>query len=194
MPNQCGPDAHVKSIKIAVGTTNKAKVQCVDMTSAKIFSPSMIITRAVEVASDVSAQPMSADETQQGALARATKALAAMPDADFGVGLEGGVEKIGDRWFECGWMCVIERSTGRVGWGSSARFEMSQKIMRKIIEEKKELAEVMDELTGETDVRSNLGAMGILTAGHLGRADAYSHGLMFAFAPFLSSREKYWDN
>ena len=190
-------------MRFAVGTTNKAKVACVVSTAEAIFSGTTIQVDAFEVASGVSSQPMSAAECQKGALQRATEALEksvvgkggeVCPAADFGVGLEGGVEKIGDRWFECGWMCVIERSTGRVGWGSSARFEMSQKIMHKIVNEGKELAEVMDELTGESDVRSNLGAMGILTAGHLGRAEAYRHGLLFAFAPFLSDRETYWDD
>jgi inosine/xanthosine triphosphatase len=184
---------------IAVGTTNKAKVVCVESTVKQLFGEShvgeSITVEPVEVASGVASQPMSAEESQQGALQRATLAIEQSGNqADFGIGLEGGVEKIGDRWFECGWMCVVERSSGRVGWGSSARFEMSQKIMRKILDEKKELAEVMDELTGQTDVRSHLGAMGILTDGHLGRAEAYRHGLIFAFAPFLSDRDKYWDN
>lgn len=183
-------------MRVVVGTTNKAKVACVVTTVETLFSGAHgpITVDAIEVASGVSSQPMSAEESQKGALERAQQAIEKSGNtADFGVGLEGGVEKIGDKWFECGWMCVVERSTGRVGWGSSARFEMSQKIMRKIIDEKKELAEVMDELTGETDVRSHAGAMGILTNGHLGRAAAYSHGLIFAFAPFLSDRDKYWD-
>lgn len=182
-----------REVIIAVGTTNKAKVKCVADTFARCFPQLQTTVLSTEVVSAVAAQPMSADESMQGAQHRANAALAQLPEAQFGIGLEGGVEKIGDRYFECGWMCVVERSTGRVGWGSSARFEMSSKIMRKLIDEKKELAQVMDELTGETDVRSNLGAMGILTAGHLGRAEAYSHGLMFALAPFLSDQGKYWD-
>lgn len=68
---------------------------------------------------------------------------------------------------------------------------MGPALMNPILNEKKELAEVMDALTGKTDVRSGLGAMGVLTAGHLGRAAAYEHGLIFALAPFLSEK-KYW--
>jgi hypothetical protein len=40
-----------------------------------------------------------------------------------------------------------------MGMGSSARFEISEKIIAKL-QQGKELAEVMDELTGKTDVRS----------------------------------------
>ena len=177
----------------AVGTANKAKIGCVEETVSRIWPKSQHTVLPTQIVSAVAAQPMSALESEEGAKHRAEEALRLNPDADFGVGLEGGVEKIGDKWYECGWMVVIEKKTGRLGVGSSARFEMSSKIMKGIIEEKKELAQIMDELTGETDVRSGLGAMGILTGGHLGRLEAYSHGLIFALAPFLSDKDKYWD-
>lgn len=175
----------------AVGTTNRAKAESVVSVVNKCFPGDSHDVRPVNVTSGVSDQPMSAEETQKGALNRAKAALDAVPEAHFGVGLEGGIEHIADRWFECGWMVVVERETGKCGVGSSARFEMSKTIMRPILEEGKELAEVIDMLTGETDVRSGLGAMGVLTAGHLGRAAAYEHGLMFALAPFLSD-PKFW--
>ncbi|KAG8344789.1 hypothetical protein TRVL_04378 [Trypanosoma vivax] len=136
---------------------------------------------------------MSAEESQRGAEHRAREALRLLPEANYGVGLEGGLEEISGKWFECGWMHVVERSTGRSGLGSSARFEMSNKLMQKILVEGKELATVIDELSGQTDVRSGQGAMGILTNSYLGRAEAYSHGLIFALAPFLSD-SKYWDD
>ncbi|KPI87384.1 hypothetical protein ABL78_3518 [Leptomonas seymouri] len=175
----------------AVGTTNRAKVECVVAVVNKCFPNVIHEVRAVNVNSGVTDQPMSAEETQRGAVNRAKSALDAIPEADFGIGLEGGLELIGGRWFECGWMSVVERKNGKCGIGSSARFEMSETLMSPILNEGKELADVMDELTGEKDVRSGLGAMGILTAGYLGRAAAYEHGLIFALAPFLSE-SKYW--
>ncbi|KAL7701351.1 Protein of unknown function DUF84 [Lotmaria passim] len=175
----------------AVGTTNRAKVECVVTVVNRCFPNDVHEVRAVSVNSGVTDQPMSPEETQAGAINRARAALDAVPEADYGIGLEGGLELIGKRWFECGWMSVVERKTGKCGIGSSARFEMSETLMRPILSEGKELAEVMDALTGEKDVRSGLGAMGILTAGFLGRAAAYEHGLIFALAPFLSE-SKYW--
>jgi hypothetical protein len=29
-----------------------------------------------------------------------------------GVGLEGGVQKVGDKWFESGWIAVVDRHVG----------------------------------------------------------------------------------
>ncbi|CBZ29219.1 conserved hypothetical protein [Leishmania mexicana MHOM/GT/2001/U1103] len=175
----------------AVGTTNRAKGESVVTVVNKCFPNETHEVRLCGVSSGVSDQPMSAEETQRGALNRAKAALEVTSDADYGVGLEGGIEHIAGRWFECGWMVVLERKTGKCGIGSSARFEMSETIMRPILNEGKELAEVIDNLTGEKDVRSGLGAMGVLTAGRLGRAAAYEHGLVFALAPFLSD-SKYW--
>ncbi|KAG5497623.1 hypothetical protein JKF63_03888 [Porcisia hertigi] len=175
----------------AVGTTNRAKAESVIAVVNKCFPQETHEVRLCSVNSEVSDQPMSAEETQKGALNRAKAALEAIPDADYGVGLEGGIEHIAGRWFECGWMVILDRRTGKCGIGSSARFEMREAIMGPILNEGKELAEVMDNLTGEKDVRSGLGAMGVLTAGHLGRAAAYEHGLVFALAPFLS-HSKYW--
>jgi inosine/xanthosine triphosphatase len=132
---------------------------------------------------------MSDMETMDGALNRAKAALRLNETADFGVGLEGGVHKLGDRWFESGWICAVDRQ-GRVGYGSSARFELAPKIIKRLMQGE-ELAEVMDDLSGKVDVRSGDGAMGLLTNGHLPRAEAYSHGVMFAFAPFVSP-DIYW--
>lgn len=92
-----------------------------------------------------------------GASNRAKAALERNPDAAFGVGMEGGLHKILGKWYECGWIAVVDRA-GKIGIGSSARFECSEKIMSEILKGK-ELAIVMDEITGLTDVRSNQGAM-----------------------------------
>lgn len=100
---------------------------------------------------------MSDEESITGALNRARASLAAHPEAQFGVGMEGGLQKLGDRWYECGWIAVVDK-TGKQGIGSSARFEISNVIITEILKGK-ELAQVIDELTGLHDVRSSLGAM-----------------------------------
>lgn len=33
-------------------------------------------------------------------------------DADYGLGMEGGLSRVGDQWFECGWMAVIDKKVG----------------------------------------------------------------------------------
>jgi inosine/xanthosine triphosphatase len=194
-------------MRFAVGTTNAAKLACVTSVVNQVFPVSEGGTAhevvGIAVPSGVSAQPFSLEETRAGALHRAKAALnasvekaasddAAVPPADFGIGLEGGVEICGDQYFECGWMAVVDRRSSRVGWGSSARFELSRKIVDQL-RTGKELAEVMTALSGIENVGQKGGAMGVLTNGNLDRANAYAHGLIFAFAPFLSDPERYWD-
>eukprot|EP00760_Papus_ankaliazontas_P032568 PhM_4_TR5895/c0_g2_i1/m.67467 len=178
-------------MKWVVGSKNKAKVASVEAVAHKCFPNDTHEVISVDVPSGVAAQPMDLEVTISGARNRAKGALELVQDADFAVGLEGGIERIGTRFFECGWMVVVDRN-GREGVGSAARYELSEVLMRPILDEGKELAQVMDAVTGESDVRSNWGAMGVLTAGHLPRAEAYSQGLIFALAPFLSER-KYWE-
>jgi non-canonical (house-cleaning) NTP pyrophosphatase len=219
--------------KIAVGSTNPAKLSSVKQAALALFpdSPNAEIV-GFKVPSGVSDQPMSDDECIRGAITRAKNALEASgsDDTDFGVGLEGGVHQINEKWFECGWIAVVDKNVfyffsivlslvllsltplfslfplslyslflslfslspslssilsfllrlifitalchflnssyilkhnrqGKIGLGSSARYEMSPKIMERILKGE-ELADIMDDLTGEEDVRSKAGAMG----------------------------------
>ena len=130
----------------------------------------------------------------EGAANRAQAALALSTadglSADYGVGIEGGLEKIGERWFECGWVAVVCASDGVVGYGSCGRYEVSGSIVRRL-QQGEELCVVMDDLSGQSDVRSSQGMMGIVTNGLLNRGECYEHGVFFGFAPFIS-HERYW--
>jgi non-canonical (house-cleaning) NTP pyrophosphatase len=94
----------------------------------KIFSDYERVVVPAPVDSGVSAQPVSARETIAGARARALASLKAVNDADYGIGLEGGIEEIDGIWYECGWIVVASRN-GKVGIGSSARYVVSQYVL-----------------------------------------------------------------
>lgn len=76
-------------MKLAVGSTNPVKIDAVERT-LESYEPTVI---AVDVDSGVREQPWSIEETVTGAETRARRALAAT-DADYGVGLEGGVTRL----------------------------------------------------------------------------------------------------
>ena len=173
-------------MKIAVGSTNNAKLEAARLAVLKMFPKAVVV--GVSVKSNVSDQPKSDKESIEGALNRA-RAAQKKTRADFGIGMEGGIQKIGKSWFESGWIAVVDKK-GNLGLGSSARFEMSGKLAKELLSGR-ELRDVINELTNRTDVHETDGAMGVLTAGHLKRAEAYTHGIIFAFAPFLSDK-KFW--
>ncbi|OAJ35905.1 hypothetical protein BDV3_000286 [Batrachochytrium dendrobatidis] len=175
-------------LHIVVGSTNAAKLRAARTACSQIFSTHSVIVEGLSVPSGVAAQPLSDNETIRGAENRAKASLCARPQSDYGI--EGGIHQIGDRWFESGWIAVLSNK-GEMGLASSGRFELSKKIMSKILTGQ-ELAEVIDELSGLKDVRSNSGAMGLISNGLIQRDDMYVSGVIFAFGPFVS--EPYlWD-
>ncbi|KAI8904873.1 Non-canonical purine NTP phosphatase/PRRC1 [Gorgonomyces haynaldii] len=166
---------------ILVASENKAKIKSVEKAIALMGLSNDV--KGLKVASGVRDQPMSDQETKQGAHNRAQQ-LKQLHDADYYIGIEGGVQEIDGVWMETGWICVLDK-TDRVGYGTSGRYQLSNKIMN-MIHSGMELADVIDHITGQTDVRSNQGAMGIITNGLLPRDEAYIHGILFAFGPFVS--------
>lgn len=203
-----------RPLKIIVGSTNAAKIKACEMVVNQLFplrahqpekgknstndgsgaaaaegKEAKHTFVGVSVASGVSNQPKSAVETMTGAKNRASAAAQAHADADFAIGLEGGLEKVGDDWFECGWIAVLSRD-GRTGIGTSARFLVSPSMVNQLLAGR-EMADVVDEISGLSDVRSSQGMMGMITNGHLPRDTCYAHGLIFAFGPFLSDK-KWW--
>lgn len=175
---------------IAVGSENPAKVSATKIGFKKIFPFEKIKVVGTNVNSKVSRQPMSDRESIRGATNRAKAALKAVKDADFGVGMEGGVHKHGKYWIESGWIVVINKE-GKIGIGSSARWQVSNKIMSKFGGET-ELAHIFEELAGIKNAKDAGGVMALVTKNHLPRDIAYSHGVIFALAPFYSD-PVFWD-
>lgn len=104
---------------IVVASQNPVKVQSVERAFKRCFPDEALTVKGVSVPSGVNAQPMTADETLTGATNRAQNAKAAVPEADFWVGLEGGLEQVCGRVFTFGWVFIIAKS-GRMRFIFSA--------------------------------------------------------------------------
>ncbi|HAX72989.1 MAG TPA: inosine/xanthosine triphosphatase, partial [Firmicutes bacterium] len=83
-------------MKIGVGSLNQVKVSAV----LSVLEPLGHDVFGMDARSEVSAQPLSDDETVQGALNRA-KFVA--KHADMGIGLEAGVETLNDTMYLVNW-------------------------------------------------------------------------------------------
>jgi non-canonical (house-cleaning) NTP pyrophosphatase len=90
--------------------------------------------------------------------------------------------------FESSWIAIIRRSDQKIGLGSSGRYQISNKIVRELKKKDEELATIAERLSGQAEVGSGMGMMGLLTRGALPRDVASSHGVIFAFAPLLSDK------
>lgn len=173
----------MRILKVAVGSTNPTKVKAVEAVFRKAFG--RVEVAGVDTDSGVSIQPFHADEITRGAANRAKKSLE-VSGADYGVGIEGGVAKFGDEWYNLGFVAIVDRK-GRTGTGTSGWFECPPDILREL-KRGKELGDVMDELVGERDTKRRGGAIGIFTKGVVDRQALYEHGVWMALAPFISPK------
>jgi len=168
-------------MKVSVGSTNPVKVQAVREVFEEVFCD--VEVTSVEVDSGVPLQPFD-DEVIRGAEDRARYALK-LTDADYGVGIEGGVMKLGNRWYNLGFVAIINRA-GKIGTGTSGWFECPSCILEKL-KDGQELGDVIDELAGRKDTKRHEGAIGLFTKGKISRKDLYKHGVFMALVPFIAS-------
>ena len=77
--------------RIVVASKNPVKARAALNGFRRVFPEETFEVETVSVASGVSDQPLSDDETLRGARNRARAAMERVPDADAWVGLEGGV-------------------------------------------------------------------------------------------------------
>ncbi|MEO6726029.1 MAG: inosine/xanthosine triphosphatase [Blastocatellia bacterium] len=165
----------------AVGSENPIKINCV-ANAVKAFWPD---ARAIGVNTDsgVSAQPGSDHEMLTGALNRARQSLAKTPEAQFGVGLEGGTLDSEDGMWAYAWIVVVDR-TGHVGKGQSGRFLLPEAVAQ-MVRDGIELGEADDRFFGRSNSKQQDGAIGILSDGVINRLDLYQPAVVFALLPFV---------
>ena len=166
---------------VAVGTTNPVKVGAtrdafIRRLSDATFTP-------VDVASGVSDMPMSDQECLAGARNRANAAREQI-DADFGVGLEGGVNQESSGLMLLGWVVIVSRD-GTESVACTAKIPLPESLARRILAGE-ELGPVMDEVLKTTGTAKKGGASGALTAGLVPRQDKFEMAVAYALAPFVA--------
>jgi inosine/xanthosine triphosphatase len=166
-------------MNIVVGSTNPVKVGAVEEAFKRYFPDCSVIGH--EAKSGVSEQPRSEEETINGAINRAKNSIGAN---DYGVGVEGGVCVINNKMFDCAWVAIIDK-TGEIGLSGGLYFELPKKIADKI-SAGGELGPIMNEMTGEENVKQKMGAIGIFSKGQLDRKQAYVQIVLSAMVKFVS--------
>jgi len=166
----------------AVGTENPVKVGSVRDAVASFWPDARVV--GVEVESGVSAQPQGDREIYDGALCRAVSALEVKRDANFGVGLEGGIEEGEEGLWVYAWVVVRDRN-GRIGKGRTGQFLLPGGVARLIREEGLEMGDADDRYFGRSGSKRQEGAIGLLTDCRLTRQDFYRQAVIFALLPFI---------
>lgn len=107
---------------------------------------------------------------------------------NFFIGMESGFHRIihngkSDVFLQS-WAHV---SNGKVGYfGSSGNVLIPDKIAAEVVDNNRELGDVIDEVARMKNVRSKQGTWGVLTKGFLTRQQSFEIALTAAFAPFYN--------
>lgn len=138
----------------------------------------------INVPSGVADQPMSDNEMYRGASNRAWAAIQQVEGAQYGIGIEGGLEKRSYGWVERS-MVVIVNQAHEEGVGITGGLVLPKKVISMIKKEGKNLEQVIDELFGTTKIGEGIGMFGIFTKEVVTRTEGVRHGVAFALARFL---------
>lgn len=170
-------------ITVVAASQNPVKQLAVREAFSQAFPLQDIKVVGVNAASGVADQPMTDGATLQGAINRAHNARTLHPDAQFWVGLEGGVDECPVSGMQSfGWMHIL--SPEREQSCRSASFPLPTAAV-KALKAGEELGPVMDQLFHEHNSRQKGGAVGLLTNELVSRKDLYVQPLIFALVPFL---------
>lgn len=167
---------------VIVASHNPVKLDAVKIGFTKMFGEEKFIFEGISVPSGVQAQPMENSTTFTGALNRTNNAMAKLENADFWVGIEGGIEKTGPEEIQA-FAWIVIRSRQQMGKAKTGSFFLPGGIA-KLIELGKELGEADDIFFGQTNSKQKNGAVGILTGNVITRTDLYSQGVALALIPF----------
>ncbi len=164
-----------------ISSQNPVKIKAALSGFEKMFPNSFFETLSVAAESGVSRQPFSDYETFLGASNRTQNALSITPDADYWVGIEGGIEKLGSEIAAFAWVVITDGI--RIGKGKTAAFILPGAIADLILQGM-ELGDADDLFFNRTNSKQENGAIGLLTGDVVDRTGLYEQAVIMALIPF----------
>lgn len=170
-------------MQIIVASTNPVKIEAARCGFAQVFPDESLAISGVNVPSGVSNQPMTDAETLRGARNRATNARIAHPEADYSIGIEGGVEDAEGVLVVFAWVVVLGQ--GKAGRSRTATFVLPDEVAQ-LVHQGMELGDADDVVFGRSNSKQQNGSIGILTHDRIDRTAYYAHAIVMALIPFLN--------
>jgi inosine/xanthosine triphosphatase len=181
---------------VIVASQNPVKIRAVQNGFTRMYPGEAFQFQGVSVPSGVSAQPFTSVETLQGAYNRAQNARALTPQADYWVGVEGGIEDApktasfpnnpgtadkSSSMIAFAWVVVL--SEQQAGKGRTGEFFLPPRVAE-LVHQGKELGEADDIVFGRANSKQDNGAVGLLTDNVIDRAAFYEQAVILALIPF----------
>lgn len=184
-------DTRVSSKQIIVASKNPVKIAAALEGFQSMFPNNTYTAHGITVPSGVPDQPFSDIETLQGALNRAQNAREQEPQADYWIGIEGGVEDTSDQTVGTlqafAWVVVIDRERGRTGKARTAAFYQPEEVA-KLVRGGMELGLADDVVFGKSNSKQSNGSVGLLTGDVIGREAYYMQAVILALIPFKNEK------
>jgi inosine/xanthosine triphosphatase len=137
----------------------------------------------IETLSGVSAQPLTEEETITGARNRADEAKILVNDADYWIGIEGGVQHMETGLAAFAW--IVVKSSGKRGEARTATFLLPKRVSN-LIDSGMELGNANDLVFNESNSKQKNGAVGLLTHDVIDRLELYRQAVILALIPFIN--------
>ena len=170
-------------LKVVVTSHNPVKIAAAREDFLSQFPTREIQLIPLAVESGVPDQPMSDEETRQGARNRVANARLKNPDADYWVGLEGGLDFFDGRLMAFAWM-VIAAGNDQISEIRSVTLPLPPEVQA-LVSEGLELGEANDRVFSTLNSKQGGGAFGLLTDGLMTREGIYTQTLILALIPFV---------
>lgn len=166
---------------LVVSSRNPVKIEAALSGFQKMFTESTFQVVPVSVPSDVPDQPMSDQETLTGALNRVNNAFNANAEAEYWIGIEGGVEMHDGELTAFAW--VVVRSATGVGKARSGTFFLPHAVAE-LVAQGMELGEADDIVFNKSNSKQQSGAIGLLTDNVVDRMQLYEQAVVLALVRF----------
>lgn len=198
------------AISVVVASKNPVKIGAAQDGFSRMFPGSTFNVRGISVPSGVPDQPFTDDETLQGALNRARNAREAEPDADYWIGLEGGVDAgpgaghgggegkdVNGPIQSFAWIAVVGKTTGGAEAGAAGSYREGKartstyylpEETAKLLRSGMELGHADDLIHGRTNSKQKSGSVGILTDDVVNRQSYYAEAVVLALIPFKNTK------
>ena len=167
--------------KIYIGSSNPVKIECTRKAFSLVFPETTFDFIGLPVDTGVNHQPFGEDETLQGAMNRARRVRLENPDAAYWAGIEGGLEKIGEKLYAFAWVVIMNNIT--TGKARTATFEIPGPL-KDLIDQGYELGHADDKIFRRSNSKHHDGTVGKLTGGIIDRVEYYKHAMVLALIPF----------
>lgn len=170
--------------EFVITSNNEAKHKAALQAIFEVFGSGNVL-HTLPAPSGVRATPLSDEECVQGARNRVRFARDAHPGADYYIGAEGGLSRVGDKWLLGGWVAVEDKE-GTEHLGSSARVELPP-FLAEVVDADVPLSQVVTPEHFSSDLysrRDTLGTNGLVTGGAYTRVNEFYDALKVALACF----------